>query len=240
MRIIISASPYKVAKFLSFLLLFFTTTGIIAEIFIFLNYPFGSSEWFVELFDLDAELNLPAWYSSFTLLFCSLILRAITQIKKTARDRYASYWKILANIFFFLALDEAFSLHELLIIPSLRESLNIPSIFYQTWVIVGGILVLIFLYSYLKFFWHLPKKVQRLFLMATLFYLGGALGMEMIGGYVWETYGRLSLAYALSTTVEEALEMLGIVVFIYGLLYYISSLAPEVNLQINFSDKAKP
>ena len=75
---------------------------------------------------------------------------------------------------------------------------------------------------FLKFWWNLPVKTRACFLIAALLYLGGAVGLELIDGNYAEIHGKTNLIYMLLSTVEEALEMAGIIVFIYGLLGYIS------------------
>ena len=63
--------------------------------------------------------------------------------------------------------------------------------------------------------------------MAGAVYVGGAIGMEMIGGFYQDVYGY-DLTYVLLQTIEEVGEMLGIVIFIYALCYYLS-VYPEPN-----------
>lgn len=74
----------------------------------------------------------------------------------------------------------------------------------------------------------------RFFLSGALFVFG-ALGIEMIGGYIWtlEGYGNESLAYRICITIEESFEMLSIIYFISTLLAYIKNYKPKVNLDLN-------
>jgi hypothetical protein len=48
--------------------------------------------------------------------------------------------------------------------------------------------------------------------------MGGAIGVEMLGGYLAYITGMGNVSYLIVTTLEESLEMLGIVVFIHGLI----------------------
>ncbi len=61
-----------------------------------------------------------------------------------------------------------------------------------------------------------------LFLIAGATYLGGVLGMELVGSSYIFNYGP-SLSYGIVATIEEVLEMLGIIVFIYALLDYLET-----------------
>lgn len=153
------------------------------------------------------------------------------------KDRYFAYWKTLSLIFLYLSLDEAFSFHEILIIPSVRESLHLNPVFYETWVIPGIVLVGVFAFKYLKFLLHLPYKTRYLFLIAAIVYVGGGLGMEMVGGVLRIDFGRRTIISLTGIIVEESLEMVGIVIFIYALLAYLSSLRESIQLKIYVFEK---
>jgi len=49
------------------------------------------------------------------------------------------------------------------------------------------------------------------------------MGFEMLGGWYHGLYGRENLAYSFIYTCEEFFEMLGVAMFIYTLLLYITS-----------------
>lgn len=57
--------------------------------------------------------------------------------------------------------------------------------------------------------------------------------MELIGGFQVDHYGRDGNAYVLIITIEEALEMGGVVLFINTLLLYL--LAHKAALSVRFS-----
>jgi hypothetical protein len=69
-------------------------------------------------------------------------------------------------------------------------------------------------------------------MLAAFLYIGGALGMEMVGSYIAEWQGQQNLLYALVATTEEVIEMIGIIVFIYGLLYYLGRWAKHIDIKI--------
>ena len=79
---------------------------------------------------------------------------------------------------------------------------------------------------------HLPPATRRLFVLAAILYIGGAIGIEMIGGQHASLYGEQNLEYAIITALEELLEMLGTVVFIYGLLSYMKRYINEFQISI--------
>ena len=47
--------------------------------------------------------------------------------------------------------------------------------------------------------------------------------MELVGGRHADLYGNKNMMYVMITTVEEFLEMMGVVVFIYALVSYMAS-----------------
>ncbi|MEG4252499.1 hypothetical protein [Microcoleus sp. Pol10D4] len=191
---------------------------------------------FTKAFNLDVEKNIPTLYSCLALLFSSLLLGVIAYAKNLDSDHYKNHWKILSFIFLFLSLDEAGSLHEKLIDP-MRGLLNATGVFYFTWIVPIGFLVAIFLFSYSKFVLHLPVSTKKLFVAATALYIGGAIGVEMLGGYVSSTTGQENVSYVIVTTLEEFLEMLGIVVFIHALISYIKTYLGGVSWNIYIPGK---
>ncbi|HLL46809.1 MAG TPA: hypothetical protein VK399_08860, partial [Longimicrobiaceae bacterium] len=127
---------------------------------------------------------------------------------------------VLALLFLYLSVDEAAELHELLIEP-LRGSLNAGGLFHFAWVVPAIALLAVLGLAYARFLVHLPASTRRLFIMAAATFVGGAVGAEMVGGAWVESRGFHNLGSVLIWTVEESLEMLGIVVFVYALLHHL-------------------
>ena len=228
---VINFSAKRIIRFLCFVVLGLSLAnlaGLISEFFL----GYANLKGLVPLFDVDKEGNIPSTYSSFALLFCCILLAIIAIIKHKQGDRYAFQWKCLSLIFLYLSVDEAASIHELAIDP-LRQALNLGGIFYFAWVIPGAILVGIFVLAYLKFLMSLPAKTRNLFIIAGLTFVGGALGIELVGGAYADAYEQTKLAYSIITTIEEGLEMLGILVFIYALLDYIETFIKSVLIQMD-------
>jgi hypothetical protein len=128
----------------------------------------------------------------------------------------------LSLIFLFLGLDEISAFHEKINAP-VRDFLNTSGIFFFAWVIPYGLILFVFVVSYLKFLIQLPKKFMKLFIASGAIYVVGALGFELLGGWQADFFGGDTLMYAIYYTFEESLEMLGIALFIYTLLTYVVS-----------------
>lgn len=181
----------------------------------------------IPMFSLNSEASIPSTYSSIALLLCSVLLAIITKSKYRQTNRYRRYWKFLSIIFLYLAIDEAASIHELGI-GITYKIIDAGGFFYYAWVIPAIILFSLFSLIYLKFVLSLPKKTRLLFILSAATFMGGAVGVEMICGKIVTLQGENSLIYALMTTVEETLEMVGIAVFIYTLTDYLKKYVKPV------------
>ena len=54
----------------------------------------------------------------------------------------------------------------------------------------------------------------------------------MVGGYYADAVTKRNLTYGLMVCVEEILEMVGVIVFIYALLSYIGSHLENIDLRV--------
>ena len=182
------------------------------------------------LLNVDMETSVPTYFSVLLLLFVSALLYTVALGKR--QDPFLRHWAGLAVIFLLFSIDEATSIHELAVGP-LRRQFGLGGWLYFSWVIPGAAFVLAFVLAYLRFVARLSKPFQTLFVASGAIYVGGALGMELIGGFQVDHYGRDGIAYVLITTIEEALEMAGLVLFIYALLRYLET--RKAALSVRFS-----
>lgn len=191
------------------------------------KYGFGHDHVFglVRLFNVDDEMNLPTWYASMTLAASSVLLALIGFARRTAGKADSWYWLGLSLVFLYVSADEAAFMHELLN-PVLRQSLVLPGLLYYGWVSAGIVVVAVGGLLYARFVWRLPRPIRRAFILAAALYLGGALGVEMLGAAHAYRYGVDNLGYSIWTTIEEALEMAGVIVFIHGLLRQLEADGP--------------
>lgn len=225
-------SPRKVTRFLlaAIALLIFLNFSERAVVY-WLN-AHNDSQLISIYFNFDEEYNLPSLYSALALGFCSYLLTIIATFEKATKAKFSKHWKALSFIFIFLAVDEACSIHEIFI-PVLREAIGAEGILYFTWVIPGFLFVIAFAVAFRKFVFSLPTKIKTLFILAGMLYITGALGMELVGGYIADNFGY-STIYGISSTIEELLEMLGVVVFINGLLSYLQSQLSQLHFTLSF------
>jgi hypothetical protein len=226
-------SPQKITKFLLTIIALLVLFNLGERIIVRLLNATHEEQIISRYFNFDEESNLPSLYSALALGFCSYLLALINTIQKAQQSKYAKYWKALSLIFLGLAIDEACSLHELSI-PLLRGAINAKGVLYFTWVIPAFFLLIVFLIAFRKFIQNLPTKTKTLFILAGIVYVSGALGMELIGGYIADSSGYNNMVYGMASSMEELLEMLGIVIFINGLLSYIQSQFTELQFSLSF------
>ncbi len=203
----------------------------------------------IPMFDFDRESNIPTLFSTLLLLSSSLLLYFVGKIGKEVRVS-PFFWYVLSVVFLFLAVDEFASIHERLTVP-VRQVTGVSGALYFAWVIPYALFVLVIgAFSY-KFLLGLTSKTRLLFIVAGSVYLSGAIGMEVIGGYISQEYGMDSLYYTMQYTIEESLEMLGIIIFNYSILDYLvgrfgsmviivtnSRMTDGVSISVNNSSKS--
>lgn len=151
------------------------------------------------------------------MLIASLLLYALSANAWRAGDTLWRLWLVMAIVLFGLSMDEAASFHEGVIMP-LRNTFGFGGILFYAWVVpalicIGGLgLVLLPLLK------RLPPRLFWRFALCGGLFIGGAVGMEMVGGWLdYEGY-RATAFYALSTSMEEGLELLGMSLFLAALL----------------------
>jgi hypothetical protein len=230
-------SPNKVTKLLLSIVALLVLFNIIERGIIHWLNTQNNGQLISIYFNFDEEANLPALYSSLALGFCAYLLSVIATVKKKLKGKYARQWKALSFIFLYLAVDEMCSIHELLI-PILRGAMHTSGLLYFPWVIPAFFLVIIFLIVFRKFILALPNKTKIQFILAGIVYVFGALGMELIGGYIADNYGY-NTVYGIASTIEELLEMFGVVIFINALLNYLQSQASELHFGLSFEQPSK-
>lgn len=171
-------------------------------------------------FDFDFRNSIEIWFSSATLLVAAVLYAVVALAKRQNGGTHVFHWALLATGFVYLSLDETIKLHKVVILPLCRRAIEYGLPFYS-WVVPGGLLVLGLALVYRTLLLELDRRIRRLILASAAVYLGGALGVETLSGLCSSWYGIDSLRYVLASTVEEALEMAGIVLFIYTLLVYL-------------------
>ncbi len=182
------------------------------------HYQVSEVGWyFMQLFDVNEEHNLPTWFSGFNLLIATLILGIIVKEKRRLEDDMTFRWTVLFVGFCFLSIDEVAVLHE-----------TVNSVIEPSWAWGGLVIAVVVGVYFIPFLRSLPKRSFRDFFLAGAVYVGGAVIMELLG----EPLDSDSLAYNMTTLVEEGMEMFGIVLFSKALLTYLMGGKDEGNVSL--------
>lgn len=182
-------------------------------------------------FDMFLEANVPTYYSSILLLLCCILLAIIAFFKKLGSDQYHKQWTLLSVIFLYLSIDETAMIHEMA--GEVFVKLTHGSIPYIHWIIPASVVVITFIIYYIKFLRSLPRWVYLWFIASGAVYIGAALILEMIDGFIWQIYGARTILHAFEVVTEESLEMVGSIMFAYTLMRYIAAYIGKFTIQIS-------
>ena len=200
-----------------------------------MKYVFGhpSVHGLVPLFNVSREQNIPTLFSVLLLIGCSILLSLAFYLDYKQATGLKMYWATLAAGFVYMAIDEFAQLHENLgisFIPLIGDHSH--GFLYYSWVIPAMALMVFLASFFSNFLFKLPKTTRINFIIAGIIYLTGLLGIEMLGGYYHELHGNENLTYSLISTLEESLEMLGLILFIRALLDYLSAHFSEISIHL--------
>lgn len=221
----ISVSPKTIARglFALIALLVLVGTGCNVVIYHVAPSPDSPIAQVLKRFDLGHEPSLPGWYSSVALAFASALSFLIAVVKRRMQEPYLAHWYGMSAMLLLMAIDEAIMIHEMSD-NTMRDFLDASGPLYFAWVIPAFFAVLIVAAVYFRFLLHLDPRTRRLVFTSACLFVTGAIGLEMVAGVVFTIGdGVNSLAHTISQSVEESLEMLGVLVFIYAMLDYIGS-----------------
>ena len=220
-----------------------TTLVIIAIVLAILGIAITAYEWSLgvnntywvlqagELFNLTHEGNIPTWYSSI-LLFSSCILAGLIACSKAYnKEKWVWHWRAFSLLFLYLTLDEASAIHEIFTAP-MREIFGVGGYLHFAWLIVGVPVAIIVGTFFLPFVLHLPRHTKMSTVASAIVYLGGAVVVEAISANVYYLNEGTSLLFTAIGTVEELLEMLGVIILIYGLLTYFENTIDTVSISL--------
>lgn len=186
-------------------------------------------KWMDLYFNFNHENNFPSYFSTFLLLFSAFLLYFIAKVLPPS-DWDKNRWHLLSYIFLFLSLDEAVEIHERIGAYTQRLIKNdFYGILQWMWIVPYTILVVVFGLYFLKFLFRLPSNIRKLFILSGGIYVFAAAGIEAIEGFL-NKRADPGIVVPITTTLQELLEMVGIILFIYALLHFISQKFKKVEV----------
>ena len=179
-------------------------------------------------FDFNEENNVPTFFSSVILLIAAGLLFLIYSLRKDDQVD-GRKWQLLGFVVLFIAIDETVQIHEFVAdVVRPRLVTDLGGLLHWAWVVPYGALVLAVAAYFLKFVLRLPILTRGLFLLSGCMFVAGAIGLELLEGYFYKRYGLNHIYNKGLYCAEELLEMSAVVVLIYALLRYLTSLKAKV------------
>jgi hypothetical protein len=169
------------------------------------------------LLDLDDAHNIHGWYEASTMLLCGVVLAGIGIGYIQAHQCWSGIgWLWLAAGFLYLSLDAAAAR------MNLEHSLTNPSASPFVWAVP-----VVFALGVLPFVVSLPPDTRRDFVFAAFVMALGAVVLDLVADSL-DTGEVRPFASRVASNVEEAVEMLGVAMFIRATLVYIAVCCREI------------
>jgi len=175
------------------------------------------------LLSMSYEGNVPTFYTAALLWLVALVCAIRALGARGAREPDAPRWWGLAAGFAYIGVDEVFEIHEMA-----GALVKGSGVLHFSWVVPAALVVLLVGAAYLPFLRRLPRQTRLRFVIAGAIYVGGAVGMELPLGWWTERHGTHNLGYGLIDAVEEALEMLGLNLFLLALVDHLAEAGVSV------------
>jgi len=189
---------------------------VIHSVLTIIHYTVHELPWLLrQIFDVDEEDTLPTWYSAVSLFLTAQVIWLQARAARLDGDRLTPYWYGLAVGFAVLSLDEIAGFHE-----------TINSLTPFSWAIPGAIVAALVGGAYLHFLLSIPRWLAWRFFIGGAIFVGGAVGVELATEPFAENDALDTLAYNLSTALEEGMEMGGVLIFLKALLQYMAERGP--------------
>lgn len=171
------------------------------------------------LFDVGREQSIPTMFSVLNLLLSCFFIFIIYLHSKRLNQKKNIFWLLLSITFFFLAIDEAMSIHEKLTYVQIyfqNSRLSPHLLDTHQWLPLGVLFVIIFAIIFIPFLKSLETKTILYFSIAAFVFLSGAIGFEFLGAVMLKTgfvESKNELIYMFRRILEEGFEMYGIAIF---------------------------
>jgi MFS family permease len=230
----LSVSVRRIALVLAVLIVVFSVLSFVSQVFVeFVVVDNRYADRIAHWLDVNAEASIPTWYATITLMACAVMLGVIAAHASRRGRSYPLQWAALAVIFGLLSLEEIIGIHSqatkvLRMFASTTEGVGYGLLLAA----IGPIALALLAVVFGRFYMHLPPRWRWWFAVAGVIYIIGVIASDAIGDYLRPENGDASLAYIVVLTVEEALEMTGILIFIVMLLEYVRTFVGTVSVGV--------
>jgi hypothetical protein len=196
----------------------------------------GPAEQLHALIDLDAEGNLPTWFSSFQLALIAISFWALAARSRDCQRPSRRFLRTCGGFFLLLSIDETALMHE-----RITGSLGSR---YIDWMpaylcshVDAAILCLLILIAclaaacpHLRGLWRISPVATLIAAAGCVVYVTGAAVLETVGYKMLNAGVSLAL-YRAEVAAEEFFEMLGASLILYAVLLFCMTRAKKLALQ---------
>ena len=210
--------------FLRRILTFLICLELLFVLIFLLDQWTGTPIWAVHhFFDLDAESNIPAWFSSIQLCMIGILL-LFSAGNTLSSDRPSSWFLyVLALGFIFLSADEAAGIHEILsVMLKKREIFPRFAGNHGIWIplyVTAGVSFLLVTRKQLASLWTKYPRAAAVGTAGMAIFLLGGVGLEILS-YEFLRDGSHQVLFNLEVALEEWMEMCGASLILYGVALF--------------------
>jgi hypothetical protein len=230
----LDCSPRRWARRQWIALLTLTALSLFGQVLHFF-FPHPSFIPFIRQVDLDGEANLPSWFQGMTLMVAAGLFALIAHVERRQGKRGVGCWCALALGFAYMSADEITIIHEHALVP-IQMLRNIPAFHSFSWIYPAFALIVALFLFFRRWLIDLSPASRTRFIVAGAVYVGGAVGFEGIGGIEAITVGLHNWVYVFTYTIEEFLEMVGMLLLIQAQLEHLHAFAPRLELSFEAAD----
>ncbi len=238
----IRLSPMSVGRTLAAVILVLLALDVFCVFFlrIYLGHDFVYG--LISAFDFDAEGSIPTWFS-FLLIMSASVASLFAGFDAAKRNPPLKiYWFVLAGLLCYVSIDEQAQLHE-----KLMYLIRGRGIFFYSWVLVYGPVVILLGLWFLRFLFKLPWRTSIAFVGAGIIYVTGAVGFELVESKIAESKFHAAITddaavhdrelavdvpYQVAVAFEESFEMTGMLIYLVTLLSYLSQ--SQASFELSF------
>jgi len=211
----------QAAKHLLFVLIAIEAVLVVAYVLTHMTDSLLSIKLLRNMFDLDGDLSIPAWFSSMQLFVISLLLFLLS-VQEKSIPIPTSFFVVGGGVFLFLSLDEGVAIHEKVTILAKRFSFDWMMfrgnhgawIGSYTLIAVPALWLAI---PHLKKMWENYRYAVQMGLVGVAVFVTGAVGLE-IASYMFLRESPNTTLYMIEVIFEEFFEMSGVTLMLYAVL----------------------
>lgn len=182
---------------------------------------------------LGHEYNAPSVFAAGLIAAASLLCAVAARRAQMQGDPLQRGWTILAAVLAFLAVDEAVQIHERLG-ERLDDRLELGGPLSFPWIVPYLIATAALVVALLPFLRRLDPGLRRSLVIAGAIYVAGAAGVEAISAIWWDAQGdRADYVFHLISTVEEAMELTGMAMFVVVMVRHHSEPRREADVTVD-------